>query len=139
MTTLTLVSISLPGIPFNETVLAPRFASGILQVPSLANTSRTFHCRILLGTRAKGFRVRLAFNATLRPSPNLSCETDYIHVGNSRYTIDMKTVTSYKFCGGTQLQEVVSRGQVLWVVLRSMSEGYFSGLNFRYDILPNGK
>ena len=61
-------------------------------------------------------------------------------MGNSRYAVDIKSMTSYKFCENEVPQEVVSRGRKLWVVYSARGGiGVFSGMAIKYEILPYGE
>ncbi|KAK3603865.1 hypothetical protein CHS0354_042873 [Potamilus streckersoni] len=61
------------------------------------------------------FRATLNINKTV--SYTNDCEYDYILLGNDIDRIQMKTLTSYKFCGDVDVrEEVVSRNSDIWVM-----------------------
>ena len=83
--------------------------------------------------------MRITFNATFHIEEDRQCSKDYVHVGNSRYTVDMNTLTSYKFCGDKAPGEIVSRQRKMWVAFRSNDHLSRAGFSLTYEILPEGE
>ncbi|XP_035825195.1 uncharacterized protein LOC118477557 [Aplysia californica] len=47
------------------------------------------------------------------------CHTDYVHVGNDVRRVDVSVMTSFKFCEEDAEQELVSRGNHLWLAYKA--------------------
>ncbi len=83
--------------------------------------------------------MRLTFNQTFHIEDHPACAKDYIHIGNNIHTVDKPTLTSYKYCGHSPPEEIVSRGQTIWIAFRSGSQFTYAGFNLFYEVLPEGK
>lgn len=61
-----------------------------------------------------GLRLR----ATIVYKPiKRGCQHGYLSVGNDKYRPDRASLTSYQFCDHTENVEIVSRSNVLWVMI----------------------
>ena len=67
------------------------------------------------------------------------CSEDYLHVGNNMNFKNMKSLTSYKFCGREPPLEIVSRRNEMWIIFKTNSTGFHAGFLLHYQVLPQGK
>ncbi|KAK6174639.1 hypothetical protein SNE40_017876 [Patella caerulea] len=66
-------------------------------------------------------------NVNLNYRPRLAtavvnCSTDYLRVGNDNSRIDHELMTSYKFCEELTQENIISRDNYLWIVLRTSNK-----------------
>ncbi|XP_064599367.1 suppressor of tumorigenicity 14 protein-like [Liolophura sinensis] len=61
------------------------------------------------------------------------CLDNYIHVGNDPRRVGVEMLTSYKLCRTTTEQEIVSRGNYVWLIVRSLEPSIFSWLLIHYQ------
>ncbi len=81
--------------------------------------------------------MRLTFNQTFHIEDHPTCAKDYIHIGNNIHTVDKPTLTSYKYCGNSPPEEIVSRDQTMWIAFSSQFT--YAGFSLFYEVLPEGK
>ena len=112
-------SISSPNYPFN-------YPDNVL-------------CEYILAVRGEDQRIRLTFNDGFDIEDSPECREDYLHVGNNMNFINMKSLTSYKFCGQKPPLEIVSRYNELWIIFKSNGYGLNSGFSLNYEVVEEGK
>ena len=84
-------------------------------------------------------RIRLTFNEEFDIEDSIECREDYLHVGNNVNLKNVKSLTSYKFCGQKPPLEIVSRRNELWIIFRSNGDGFNGGFSLTYQVLAEGK
>ena len=60
----------------------------------------------------------------------------YIHIGNNRYSFNVKSWSSFLFCGDHHPPQFVSMTQAVWVVLYHPNN---ISVDFQIEALPKGK
>ena len=115
----------------------------ISSVTRIHGTSRLHFCFYNFTSIQSNHVIRITFNLPQSGTTakvydhGVECKNNYIHVGNNPRTINVKTMTSYKFCGGSKPPQIVSRRQSAWVVYDTNRR--FRHIDFTVESLPKGK
>ena len=85
---------------------------------SSVSVTRKYHenvpvCQILLHANTN-HRILAIINYFQRTQQN--CESNFLHIGNDEHRPNVLSMTSYRFCNQTVSEEIVSRGNFLWIV-----------------------
>ncbi|CAH1778756.1 unnamed protein product, partial [Owenia fusiformis] len=117
-------------------IIAQAFETGIIESPNFGHEPSPDNFKCVTTIRApEGHRIQLLFNSTFELEDSPSCTNDYLHIGNDITRIGEPSMTSYKFCGSASPIEVVSRGEVLWIVFNTNYAKTFQGYQALYSIL----
>ncbi|XP_076112740.1 uncharacterized protein LOC143080656 [Mytilus galloprovincialis] len=70
-------------------------------------------CKMFITYPGLRLRATIVYKPTKR-----GCQHGYLSVGNDKYRPDRASLTSYQFCDHTENVEIVSRSNVLWVMIK---------------------
>lgn len=89
-------------------------------------------CKIFLTQRG----LRLRASILYKPSEP-GCDNGYLSIGNDKHHLDKNSLTAYQFCDHTEDEEIVSRSDILWIVIKRHFNHNVSGY-IKIESKPTG-